>query len=276
MVIKDEVPVNHLTRDYKMFKTLEGNRDVLEARKQKVENSIKKYGYIPIPIVVNERYEIIDGQARFEVFRELGLPICYCVIPGLGIEECIGLNVTQTSWTMTDYINSYASLGNENYVRLKQVMELYPNLKLGVIGSLASKVITNVDSKVFKEGKFEFPEERLPEVFNLCKWINDNVFPVRDSIKGRFDMLCQAVCFALEHTSADPKRVARVLQENAHRFSPIATVLQAIEEIERFYNYNIKKAKIYFSTIYDQYNCDSNLGYKSRWSKEYGSRKIGR
>lgn len=271
MTTKNTAPVNHMTRDYKLFKPLEGNRGVLEIRKRKVRISIESYGYIPVPIVVNERYEIIDGQARYEVCKELGLPICYCVIPGLGIEECIGLNATQTNWTMTDYINSYAVLGNENYIRLKMVMEQYPNLKLSVVGSLAYQVITGVDTKVIKDGSFEFPECRVSEVLNMCKWLNDNVFPIKNSIKGRFDMLCQAVCFALEHTDANADRLIKVIQENAARFAPIATTLQALEEIERFYNFNIKKAKVYFSTIYDQYNCDTNRGYKERWSKERGS-----
>ena len=37
-------------------------------------------GFIKNPIVVNEKMEIIDGQGRFEVCKEKGLPIYYNIV----------------------------------------------------------------------------------------------------------------------------------------------------------------------------------------------------
>ena len=69
--------VGHIfeTTDYDIFKRLEGNRADIERRAKKVIKSIKAVGQIKAPIIVNERFEIIDGQARAEAFRRLGLPI---------------------------------------------------------------------------------------------------------------------------------------------------------------------------------------------------------
>lgn len=74
------------TTDYKMFRTMPENRIVKQARVAKIIMSFRKVGYIPIPIVVNERYEVIDGQGRLSACQQLGIPVSYMVIPGIGVE----------------------------------------------------------------------------------------------------------------------------------------------------------------------------------------------
>ena len=70
------------------------------------------------PIVVNEKFEIIDGQGRFKALKTLSLPIEYILIPGLGLEECKKMNENSTTWNSRNFIVSEAELGNENYQRL--------------------------------------------------------------------------------------------------------------------------------------------------------------
>ena len=97
-----------VTNDYDMFKRLEGNRSVTELRVKKISNSIKTVGYVMNPIIVNERFEVIDGQGRLEVLRRLELPVYYIVVNGIGRKECIAMNINQTNWSLYDYIQSYA------------------------------------------------------------------------------------------------------------------------------------------------------------------------
>ena len=260
------------TEDYGIFKTLEGNRDVINLRKARIRKSIERVWYIPVPVIVNEKLQIIDGQARVEVCKEDGLPVYFCVIPGIGINECISLNATSTNWSLRDYINSYAELGNENYIRLKETISKYPMLGVGVITALASETMTRVSGSVLMSGEFHFEEKRLLTVINSCEWLYQNIVPVKTQIKGSFEMLCYAICFALEHTEAKHERLAKVIQENASRFAPLGNTVQALEEIERFYNYNIKNQKVYFATEYDKYCCKKNFGYGARWGREHGSR----
>ena len=73
------------TRDYSRFKKVVGNRDVKSYKR--VLESIKNVGYIPNPIIVNENYEVIDGQHRLQACEELGISIAYIMIPGLNIES---------------------------------------------------------------------------------------------------------------------------------------------------------------------------------------------
>ena len=47
--------------------------------------------YLFTVIIVNENYEIIDGQHRFEVIKELNLPLRYIICEGYGF-AAIGKN----------------------------------------------------------------------------------------------------------------------------------------------------------------------------------------
>ena len=65
-----EVATVYRTEDLSIFKTLKGNREVKENRKQTLIESIDKHGYITNPIIVNERFEVIDGQGRLAACKE--------------------------------------------------------------------------------------------------------------------------------------------------------------------------------------------------------------
>ena len=82
-----------VTDEYDLFKTLEGNRRVLDLRARRIIRSIEKVGYVINPIIVNEKYEVIDGQGRLEALKRLNLPVYYIMIEGIGIEECRTLNI---------------------------------------------------------------------------------------------------------------------------------------------------------------------------------------
>ena len=56
-----------ITKDYSLFKKLKGNRNLNKLNLKKITKSIEKI-HIPIPIVVNEKYEI--SEERFcELFQ---------------------------------------------------------------------------------------------------------------------------------------------------------------------------------------------------------------
>jgi len=69
------------TTDYSKFNTLAGNRQVNIAHVKKLESSFDEE-YLISPILVNEKFQIIDGQHRFEAAKNLKLPIYYYMIQG--------------------------------------------------------------------------------------------------------------------------------------------------------------------------------------------------
>lgn len=75
----------YLTTNYDQFRVLDGNRAVTATRVNKIKKSIQTVGYIPNPIIINENYEVIDGQGRLQACRELQEPIAFIKVPGIGI-----------------------------------------------------------------------------------------------------------------------------------------------------------------------------------------------
>lgn len=90
-----QVGAIYSSQEYSEFKKLNGNRSVLEQRKNMIIASIQERGWIRNPIVVNEKMEIIDGQGRFEALKKLNMPVEYVVAKGATISDCIALNIKQ-------------------------------------------------------------------------------------------------------------------------------------------------------------------------------------
>lgn len=111
------------TTDYEGFKRVIGNRRVMEERVTKILASIDKIGYIPIPLIVNEKMEVIDGQGRLEACKRRGLPVNFIIKPGLRIQDCITMNINVTPWNLTDFILCYAEMGNESYQLMVKLLE---------------------------------------------------------------------------------------------------------------------------------------------------------
>lgn len=114
----------HETYDYKVFKTMEGNRELIPAHLKRIKKSMN-HDYLFTVIVVNSDYEIIDGQHRFEVCKELELPIVYVVVDDYGLNQVQRFNSQSKTWSMDDYMNSYCQSGNEHYIQYKKFKDKY-------------------------------------------------------------------------------------------------------------------------------------------------------
>ena len=128
MNITANVPMNeiqvHTTKDYSLFKILNGNRDVNELHLRRLKESIKK-NHLTTIIMVNEKFEIIDGQHRFLVCQELKLPINYIVSKDYGLNEVQILNANMKNWSTNDYVNGYCDLGYEQYIIYRDFVANY-------------------------------------------------------------------------------------------------------------------------------------------------------
>lgn len=108
----------HTTKDYSIFKSIDGNRSVNQLHLRRLKNSIAS-NYLFTVIIVNEKYQIIDGQHRFEVIKELGYPLHYIICKNYGLKEVHIFNQNNKTWNADDYLEGYIRLGYENYILYK-------------------------------------------------------------------------------------------------------------------------------------------------------------
>jgi len=113
-----------MTNDYGLFTFIDGNRDININQLSRLSESIDE-DYIPVPIIVNEKKQIIDGQHRYEVVKKLKKPVYYIEIEGLKLPEVHRLNNNTKNWTATEYMNGYAKLGYPDYIQYKEFKKLY-------------------------------------------------------------------------------------------------------------------------------------------------------
>ena len=142
------------SKDYNIFKTLTGNRELNISHKEKLKKSIKE-NYLISPIIINEKYGIIDCQHRFNAARELGYYVYYILIKGYSLEEVKMLNTNSKNWKREDYLNAYCDLGFEEYIKFKK---FYSDIKEFTIGS-AERIAAGHQSDNmldFRNGKFKF------------------------------------------------------------------------------------------------------------------------
>jgi len=238
----------HVTKDYEQFKILVGNRNVDRNRVKKIRESIKSVGYISNPIIVNERMEIIDGQGRLEALKSLDMPVEFIVQPGLSVKECIAMNINHTNWKHTDYIKSYADTGNENYVRLNDLIQKFPNVSVFVIESVVLGRSRNVKD-IIKNGMLECTEEIYLKSFDILTYISRFDFYTR-GMNGKPSLFQYAlsVCYNLD--CVDNERLLDKVKTYGYIATNFSTIFSCLDEIEKMYNRKSKTEYAYILTDY--------------------------
>ena len=142
------------TTDYGIFNELFGNRDVNENHVKKLIKSMKEE-YLEIPIQVNEKMEVIDGQHRLAACKELGLPIYYMICKGSGLDQTQRQNAIIKTWDGNDTLTSYCKKGFSNYLVIKSFVEEFNftiNQSLTILNLNLAAGDVNVH---FKKGTFQ-------------------------------------------------------------------------------------------------------------------------
>ena len=95
------------SQDYDKFSILEQNRVVSDNHVSELVVSIQNSGQLT-PIIINEKFEIIDGQHRFDACKILKIPVMYLISYKTSINEVILMNNTQKSWKLHDYLRCFS------------------------------------------------------------------------------------------------------------------------------------------------------------------------
>lgn len=113
------------TNDYNLFKSLKGNRSVNKLHVQRLKESFKG-DYLMSPIIVNQSYEIIDGQHRFNAAKDLNLPVNFIICNDYSLAEVQILNTNMKNWKKEDYLNAFCDLKHPEYLKFRNFMRQFP------------------------------------------------------------------------------------------------------------------------------------------------------
>ena len=160
----------HTTTDYHLFKSIDGNRNKNLLHINRLKKSMQE-NYLFTVIIVNENFEIIDGQRRFDVIKELYLPLRYIICLGYGLDEVHILNQNSKNWTSADYLEGYFNLGYAQYVNFKKFI-----VKHEINIQIAMYLLSGADSsdmiKKFNSGEFKIKDlkeaENIIDKLHMC------------------------------------------------------------------------------------------------------------
>jgi len=179
-----KTPIKHIESEFKIYKTndldrfelMESNRKPFESHIQKIIVNIKRFGMLCNPILVNEKMQVIDGQHRLIAARRNKGFIYYIVADGYSLEQVKALNLQQRNWSADDFLNSYAKLGIEDYIKVlefkkrHEVFVIGSCIKLCVQQSRQSIISDTRSSKLskFKDGLFKVGDMETAEKYAEC------------------------------------------------------------------------------------------------------------
>lgn len=218
------------TTRYEDFKIAIGNREINPSHVKQLKDSIAKNGYHGAPIVVSGDMTIIDGQHRFTACKELGIPVPYMIDKEASIETARYLNCSQKAWGANDFVKSFASTGNQNYVRLQQFMKTS-----GLPFRMAVIALRNdlSGAEAFaKAGEQIITEEHVQKGLELnAFWQRFRHLTVSTDM---FNNMCRVLTFLSKSPEVDKKRLEKNLLKNG--LKPFHNIDGAVREINAAYN----------------------------------------
>lgn len=235
-----DVPSNVVqqTMNYDQFRFIESNREQNRGHIEAIKKAFEEMGNLTAvqPILVNERYEIIDGQHRFHACRELGLPIYFTMQRGLGVKDARNMNILHRTWRLNDFARSYAEGGDQNYQKFVQLAEDYPGFSYSVLMVYAlGEQVPGIFS-AFRRGEFIFRDvpaaraklDKLAEAVNAVN-IKDQDFAL-------------AYLKIMKVQGFDQRRMIRKLgqvgEQIIRRYGSAVEYQRAFEEV---YNYQMSE-----------------------------------
>lgn len=237
-----KIAVVYETKNYAKFKIIEGNRPIDHAKK--IIESISEIGMLWQPILVNEKFEIIDGQGRFLAMKTLGIPVIYIIQNGLNIKHVRYLNKNATNWKINDYIHSYATGADskESFVNLEVVKKQFPEFNQNTIMRAASaKGLSAQGSADLRNGTYDgmaieqmnVAIRRLTKLREIAAFIPQNL-RFRTSLLNAI-IFCEYISEVDANFSID--QLTDAIKKNLGIVPLARNLRDAIENVDYMYNY---------------------------------------
>ena len=157
------------TKNYAQFQSLLGNRVLGAGHINRLIKSINEQNLLEyVPILVNEKMEVIDGQHRLTVAERLDIPIHYVQVRGFGLDQALILNANLRNWVMADYLESYISQGYEDYAYAKKFSRKHGvtlSNTVAMLGADWEEPIFRMSPTQFREGLFEIVDKQKATEF---------------------------------------------------------------------------------------------------------------
>lgn len=225
------------TKDYDMFKQCLDQRELTPETLAKVSKSMKRMGFkASKPIIVNSNMEVMDGQHRLRVARNLGLSVYYVIDDSVTMDEVRILASAQAKWSMDDYVSSHIRQGREDFKRLLDLKEL---------SGLSWRSLTDscfYDSAAWRDeihtGKFNLSAIKEAEIVEFI-----SKFEIFKPLCKHWQLraFCVAASQMFAHPDYNHKKMLARLEWRSPMLIRCSLVSEYLQVFQNIYNYKVEE-----------------------------------
>ena len=233
-----------ITEDYSKFKAISGQpKERAKKNSIKLSKEIKSTGGNYIPIIVNETFQVIDGNTRLEACKSLDLPVKYEIISSddvNSLELMRYMNAANKPWNPYNFIEFYA-LGWKisEFIDLKEFID-ERSFGLGIYTSFDSKIT----QESIREGSLPIIdyaklEDKLSYLSTIKELVGDSI----PSLQG----LARAIERFYNYGAFDKSRLISSLSTNwfqvlkTDKMNKVAGEYLIASMLQKCYNYKLSK-----------------------------------
>lgn len=226
------------TKDYSIFKFRNDNRDIIQSHVNNLSKSMLVDGWQDgSTAVVNQRFEVIDGQHRILAAQKANVSVRYEVVRNANLNTIRRLNTKTKNWNIITHLKSYVKEGNQNYILLDRFMKNFPTLRPTECMMLVKNSMSSAKREEFESGNFVVKDMkkayewghrimRLRSYFE--KGYNKSIF-----VRALIEIFINKPKFNFDE-------FVHKIQIRPRSIYMCGTVSQYIEMIEDIYNYKRK------------------------------------
>lgn len=227
------------TDKYDMFNKQTGNRDLKRVKELKDTILLDGNSY-PFfsPIIVNDDLEVIDGQHRLEICKELNCEVEYIVRKGLKIYDTVNMNRVANAWKNSDIIASYIARGLGLFPDVNILCKKYnldPVTILGIVDRKYTKRDTLIKCKAVLPISRDDLYAKVDKYAPLLKDILSHRVNAKSS-KCSTEML-ESIMRMIDSVGYDHSVFLAQLDKYPHLFRSANLIKYNIEMLETLYNY---------------------------------------
>jgi len=232
----------HTTKDYDKFKLVYGNRDLNNANIKRIRESVETDGPLVFIMIVNDKLEIIDGQHRFWVWKELGLPIDYIIKKSYGLAQVHTFNQNTKNWGAAEFMESYVSMKYKDYELYKFFKKKYcfgHNETMALLGG-TSPGTHNFDN--FRKGFFKVKS------FTSAAKIAEQIYdfkPYYDGFKRR-SFVYTVIRLSRSNGAYNHKQMLNKLSYQSAKLTDQSSVKDYLKKLEEVYNFRSRDDYVRF------------------------------
>lgn len=228
------------TTEYQLFKKCKLNRELDESLVKIFEFNLAKCNLLKYrPILVNDCFEVIDGQHRLEACKRLSLPVHYQVKCDMSENDLIMLNTVGKAWTYNDFMNFYIAKGKPEYINIKAIMEEF-KIPIWHILLFTGKRHSNVGEQ-FKSGEIKMlGKDKIRELINIFVEIKEFLKVKMVSQDRRYLMnktFFRAIISFLTHPGVDKDVFIHKLEIKLGLLRSCTNAKEYLQIFQHIYNY---------------------------------------